>query len=315
MKLILLFVLLISFSFISPTEQSEELIVYDFYNNAYTGIIILTDSYAYNEHPDSCVIAKKYLIDGSIQNYNYHELDSIHRKRFLESINIKETDTIYIYDLVQNSIFTLNVKDISLVAYIHPYEDSETLNQGDFMVVFEIENTKLNLLSIGADFFVCVAERNPFREGEARRMIWTEIDATLFPNFSTNDKELEKHISSSKTKIHTYHYAVNELDYFVKDGEDFRIVLVTDSEGIVISTEIFSTGDEGTDLNVLFTKEIADKKEYYINQWTGNQWTGNIFKNKPPILFGFESLSSGCPSISFVDKNTSNISISCDNRH
>ncbi len=309
MKLNFFFILLPLFSFISPTEESEELIIYDFYNYDSTGFIILTDSYAYNEHPDSSVIAKKHLNNESTIENNYHKLDAKYRKKFLESVNIKETDIIYIYDLSQNSVFAFNVKDINLVAFINPYGGSKPLSQWDFMIGFELEKTELNLLSKGNDFFVCVGERNPFREGEAKSMIWKEIDSNLFPHFSTEDEELKKYLSSSKFKTRTYHCAVNKLDYFVKDTGRYRIIVIIDSNKTVVSTISFRDG-ESIDFSSLHIIEKDSKENYYTNQWTGN-----IFKNKPPILFGFESVSFGCPSVCFVDKNTPCVYIRCDNRH
>lgn len=175
---------ILSFSFSSPVEQSEELIIYNFYNDDEKGTIILTDSYAYNEHPDSSVIAKEYLSNKpTIDQNNYHKLDPKHRKRFLKSSNIKETDIIYIYDLIQNSVFAFNVKDIDLIAYISPYGGSVPLNQWDFMICFELQKTETDLLSKGSDFFVYVGKRNPFKEGEAKSIKWKEIEETLFPNF------------------------------------------------------------------------------------------------------------------------------------
>ncbi len=120
---------------------------------------------------------------------------------------------------------------------------------------------------------------------------------------------LKKILSSSESKVRTYSYSVNGMNYFLKDIADYRILLVADSNGKIIFEELLNE-QEGVYLTPLFTQERADKGEYYATQWTGA-----IFKNNPSILFGFESFSFGCPSISFIDKKEYYIRIKCDNRH
>ena len=45
------------------------------------------------------------------------------------------------------------------------------------------------------------------------------------------------------------------------------------------------------------------------------QWTGQLFKDQPPVMFGFMYVSFGCPWIDFLDGSMRNLSFSCDNRH
>lgn len=45
------------------------------------------------------------------------------------------------------------------------------------------------------------------------------------------------------------------------------------------------------------------------------QWTGEIFKDRPPVIFGFLFHSSGCPSIDFIEQSENSVRINCDNRH
>ena len=46
-----------------------------------------------------------------------------------------------------------------------------------------------------------------------------------------------------------------------------------------------------------------------------SQWTGTLFKNKPPVIFGFTSESFGCSVITLMEKAGGEIPINCDNRH
>jgi hypothetical protein len=45
------------------------------------------------------------------------------------------------------------------------------------------------------------------------------------------------------------------------------------------------------------------------------QWTGRLFKNKPPVSFGFEYQSFGYHGITLLSETEKEIWISCDNRH
>lgn len=44
------------------------------------------------------------------------------------------------------------------------------------------------------------------------------------------------------------------------------------------------------------------------------QWTGKMFKNRPPVIFGFLYESYKCEDIDFLKLPKSRILISCDNR-
>jgi hypothetical protein len=55
--------------------------------------------------------------------------------------------------------------------------------------------------------------------------------------------------------------------------------------------------------------------ESFSNAALNNQWTGKLFKDKPPVIFGLEWVSFGCPGITFLDRFVQDIGINCDNRH
>ncbi len=46
-----------------------------------------------------------------------------------------------------------------------------------------------------------------------------------------------------------------------------------------------------------------------------NQWTGKLFKDYPPVLFGFVWQSFGCDNIDIIQLPLTTIPILCDNRH
>jgi hypothetical protein len=53
----------------------------------------------------------------------------------------------------------------------------------------------------------------------------------------------------------------------------------------------------------------------YVESEYIEQWTGKLFKNKPPVILGFQYVAFGCPGITFLSPTEKDIYIYCDNRH
>ena len=45
------------------------------------------------------------------------------------------------------------------------------------------------------------------------------------------------------------------------------------------------------------------------------QWAGQLFKDLPPVVFGFEWFSFGCEGLDFIVPYEERIDFKCDNRH
>lgn len=87
------------------------------------GNIPLSDYFGYSNHPDSLVIPKKYLGDKKLKvgDNSYLKLSGAYRTRYLAYNNKKETDSIFVFSCKLDTIFSYQIKDVSIVAFLSGY--------------------------------------------------------------------------------------------------------------------------------------------------------------------------------------------------
>ena len=261
-----------------------------------TGFIPLTDSYPWTDHKDSISISPEYLGNNEIKDF--HVLSPKYRTRFLNIMKIKETDKVFIYNFRMDSIHTFSVKDLPLLAHITIYGADAPISQHDYLIGFDLQNAlQIKDYSDYYDALVYVGAENPFQKGKIKPIIWKKMDANQFP------KDVQIKHKSKINKL--YKFQMNDLDYYLLNEN--QLVIIDKSIGKVISETIFEEGESASLAELSFTH----KK----NEYTPQQWTGNLFKNKPPVYFGFLYESFGCTSINFIEKQANSIYIHCDNRH
>jgi hypothetical protein len=260
--------------------------------------ISLTDTYPWSEHPDSLAISDEYLGDEEI--LDYHILNSKFRTRFLKKLNIKESDSIFLYNFILDKTEAFRVKEIPILAHLTPYGADSPISQYDYLIGFDLEKAspiKDYQSCYGA--FVFVGNKNPFISGGLKPIIWKKIDVKLFPK----DRASKKIAKTKITKLYEYQWS-NFTYYLINE---IHLVIVESSSNKLITEAVFEEG-ESTGLALLSFKNQK-------NEYGTEQWTGNLFKNKPPVFFGFTYESFGCPSINFIEKSGKEIYINCDNRH
>lgn len=287
----------------SQVDDSADLKIYplssyDKTEGESSSFIALTDFFPWSDHPDSTVISNDYLGDNTQQEF--HILNAKFRTRFLKKLDISESDSVYIYNYRLDKFYTFAVKNLPLLAHITVYGADAPLSQYDYLIGFDLEKVlPIKNISSYYDAFVFVGNKNPFISGGLKPIIWKKIDAKQFP----------KEISSkkiAKTKItKLYEYQWNNFTYYLIN--ETHLAIVESSSNKLITETIFEEG-ESTGLAPLSFKNQQ-------NEYGPQQWTGNLFKNKPPVFFGFTYESFGCPSINFIDKAGKEIYINCDNRH
>lgn len=284
------------------------------------GFISLSDIYPLSEHPDSLAIPSLENVDN--QNLQYFKLNSIYRKRFLSKTNISETDSVFIYDYSTDALLSFSVKKLNVVAYLNIYMDIKDCpcSQYDYMIGFEV--TKSNLNGIGkyfSDALVFVGKENPFTRRQMKAIVWKKIKTEKFPiekSKLTNTQKQYKHKDAIKGQAYLYEtdiYQIYLQDYTEPNNstqvQDRHLMVIDNQSGKMINETIFSNseGSSVTPLNFgINNAGYPDLKE---------QWVGKLLKDKPDVIFGFEWVSFGCPSIFYINSQDKYIQINCDNRH
>lgn len=273
-----------------------------------TGFISISEIYPLGNYPDSIVIPAQYLNDGGAKRKV--ELKGKFRQHLLNSTNIKESDQVNVYAYKRNKIYTFKVKDLNTLAILTPYDDISGAKQPyDYMFGFEVNP---NSIPSAEDYLVTIDDHNTFSENTFKPIFWEQVDSSCFPLINkTNslDNPLNKYISGK-----TYAYFSDHYNYFVQDvrkknpGTIARHLVIVSRIDNSILVNRYYRDTESTSLHALNSIEKQDHESL-------NQWTGILFKDYPPVIFGFLHHSFGCPSIDFIQQPNNAIYINCDNRH
>ena len=262
---------------------------------------------------DTLPVPAKYIANQkniAFKDLKHVELDNSYRAKLTSETKISETDTMFLYDYKYNKLAKIPVKQLKAVAYLTPYaHKDQTFSYSDYRIGFELDKNVLqqSLANYYDNVFVYLGNKNPFTQEKMQLVRWQQINAKEFPKtFST--KGVKK---GNYTIGKHYKFKSANIIYYVQDilfngrTEKRRLIAVDSSSNKIMVEKEFSTS-EGISLAPLNFIEENDLE---------NQWAGNLFKNKPPIIFGFEYHSFGCPSLILVGKTHNNIPINCDNRH
>lgn len=269
----------------------------------------LSDGLAISSNPDSSIIAPRYLGENPIVEDNFHVLDRKRRKLTLNSLNLLEEDNIYIYDLINDTVFIVPVSKADIVAFLNPYGTNIPIPAHDYMVGLHITEALLPTSVSGkyiSDSFVFVGASNPFIPGRLERIVWTKIDTAECPyvEVQKNMRNLMKYYSSYKC----FSYKSNGYVYYLRDYGGARHLVVWNEKTDQIELNQFYRDSEGSYLKPLNGVEENDG-------YSGFQYTGAIIRFKPRLVYGFIGLSFGCARIHFVSTTEKPIYIRCDNRH
>ncbi|GAA3758929.1 oxidoreductase [Flavobacterium ginsengiterrae] len=243
----------------------------------------------------------------------YFTFEKNYRKRFLSKINVLETDSVFVYDYAKNKRVSFAVKNLKTAAMLNGYSIGEDwpYQNYDFMIGFEINKKYLKGFSeYYQDALVYVGKENPFSKQPLTPIKWKKITAKEFPSKAIKNEDQK--ILKGTTPADIYTFKTNDYHYFLQNYNDNRkiiyarrLLVINAKTNEIIIDNLYSPS-EGTSPTPLNYKEGDD---------VINQWTGKLFKNKPPVVFGFLYKSFGCPEISIIDKSNEEIYLQCDNRH
>ena len=295
--------------FFVSSIYAQDLKIFDISDiNEKVVFVSLSDIYPSSEKPDLPVIPEDK------RNFEHVLLDSKFRNQFLSVTKISETDKIFLYDYAKNKFASFTVKNLNAVANLSIYETGSEPPHSyfDYQIGFEIDK---KLLKEFGDFsnqiLVYVGKENPFAQEQMTPISWKKITAKEYPSRKIKDEfgALEQKYDVGDS----YSFKYKEFEYFIqnfsRDKSIFaRRLLVQDTKTkAIIYEEIFSEGESDS----LTPLNFVNKEEGN----TINQWTGKLFKNKEPVIFGFEYHSFGCGYITVLSKKPTQVDIYCDNRH
>jgi hypothetical protein len=273
------------------------------------GFVSLSDIDRLSEHPDSLALPDFNNNEAEgYEKYSHIELGSKYRTRFLSRTNISETDKVFIYSYSKDTIVSIPVGNLKVVAWLNAYTSPEECPCPEYyyQIGFEIESKFLTgFENHFVNTLVFVGKKNPFVRNQVKPVVWQKIDSTEFPsnlistevNFNFGNDDYEHQIGMSY-KFENQHYQFYIQELIKKDWQFGLRLLVVDQK----------------------TKEKIDERLYHSGESSSfapldNQWVGYLFKNKPMVIFGFKLISFGCPSITLLGSNEKQIVINCDNRH
>lgn len=281
-----------------------------------SALISLSDIYTLSDDIDA--IPNKTANGFEAQQYT---LNGIYRKRFLSQTGVLETDTVFIYDYENNLLVLLAVRDLNIIARLNIYSigDKGPFSQYDYMIGFEVDADVLSA-EFSGNIFVHVGADNPFAQEQLTPLVWRQVASDAFPE--TSKVQDEKIFSDDLAymmdmpKGNAYLAQTNAYQYFLQDYmEDDHREYVMGRRLMVVDLQ---------------TQEIIIDKIYYESESTSVaplngdgrfeagevfQWGGKLFKNKPPVVFGFVWATFGCTAITVIDPSMERIPIYCDNRH
>ncbi|MBK7566594.1 MAG: oxidoreductase [Bacteroidetes bacterium] len=267
--------------------------------------ISLSEIYPLSENADS--LATPDLSDMEVEsasNFNYIILDSAYRKRFLRETNVSETDKLFVYDYATNSFHVFVVKELKVVACLNIYGGDWPYSQYDYMIGFELNQKDLKGFDeYFTSSFAHIGKENPFVHGKVKPIIWKKIETGSFPY--TEYPNYDTLYAGKCVKGDAYTFQSEGWNYFVQDyyriADNWpalkRLVVIDGKTMETVCDKLFYSGESAS---------FAPLEE---------QWTGKLFKNRSPVIFGFHYFTFGCPSITFLNTDESEVYINCDNRH
>lgn len=322
MKKLVLVILLIQLCTFAGFSQSIDLYrLIEYYDYGATtpngSFVSLTHAFQFKDHPDSTVIAPEHL---GAQTYDFssnefHFLKPTCRKRFLQQKGMKETDSIFIFHLVTDTVYAIQIKEVEIAAFVNPYGPSSQVIQFDYMVGFWLDEKQFPVNHFPYYYhslFVSTGTKSPFTTGEVKAIKWRKTTADVFPTSGLSPEKWA--YLKDFPREETYFYKSGRLTYFIQNytpqyGQGRHLIVIDHQSGDIVFEGTYQTS-EGAELLPL--NDVSGVK---LEVPYSFQWTGNLFNESPPMIYGFYSMSFGCDGVEFLDSETSGIYIQCDNRH
>jgi len=298
------------FAFVAQCSMGQELNVFPIYNIGHedgTPFLFLNASehFRWSEHPDSNLIDEEYehaIHQSRSMDVNLHTLSDSNRSLFFELSTISKTDSVFIYQSGSNSVQAFPIANAPMVAVLSPYAYEPPFSVYDYQFGFRLPH-----IQFAKNQFVAasIGTKNPFVTNGLVPMRWQEVPNLEIPPVDMSPTESEV--------LKTYWFQNQNYSFYLQDIANAynlttrKLIIKQIESDTWICEHLFQEGESA------FLNPIALEGDSTFE--VGVQWTGMLFKNKPPIIFGFQDESFGCPVIEFIAPHMHGIVVSCDNRH
>ncbi|MBS7231704.1 oxidoreductase [Flavobacterium psychroterrae] len=296
----------------TPRKESINLFTVTYKDSSNVAFVSLSDIYPLNDNA-SDTLALPNIEKMGKQAAKSFTLEPKYRNRFLSKTNISENDSLFVYDYSKNKLASFAVKSLKATALLNGYSSEEDWPYPKYyyMIGFEINTQSLNGFSnYYADVLVYVGKENPFTKQQLTPMLWKKVSIKEYPSKSIKKEDLAD--LKNKPLGNTYAYKTDSFEYFLqeylnnlKEVGSRRLIVIDSKTKKIIIEKMFIEGESLS----------AAPLNYQNGDNVAIQYTGKLFKNKPPVVFGFAYESFGCSAISLIDKSNEDIYIQCDNRH
>lgn len=272
-----------------------------------TATVSLSDIFNYDLEQDSLYLPdlSAYSTDTAAE-VQFIPLEEPYRTRFLKGCGLSNRDSLFAYSYRNQRLQSFSIRQCDVVAVLNPYGGFMPLNAEDYMFCLSLNAKDFD--GFESDFthtFVSVGSANPFYSGSVQNVVWTPSSQAEIPiklNYT-----IDYSFSGPVKPFTVFRYEQDGYQFFIQNYEE------TGKNDTEIRVKVLSVyGKNSGELScqqILYTGESAS--------FAGmeEQYAGKLFKHLPPVIFGLQYESFGCPAIYFLDKQLEPLILKCDNRH
>lgn len=248
------------------------------------------------------------------------ELVGNYRVKFMSQTKVKQTDSLFYYDVITNKNFSFCIKDLKSVAILDYYTEMDVFpfTAEYYMFGFEIPFSKLDGINTEeSNALVSIGKLNPFAQQQLQKIVWRPKSAADEAHISNIPMDLaiykEYEIRPFNFK-EEYVFKNGDALYYLKNLVDqdnnifARHLYIYDVKKKQLLADRLFEETEGISLVGLAVEGNQEEYEEF-------QLTGKLFREKAPVIFNFTYHSFGCPTIVRLDMKEDDVYIYCDNRH
>ena len=249
------------------------------------------------------------------EDNRFFELSAEYRRQFFERTNISETDSVFLFDYMNDILSVFSVNELPVVAFLQQVplcSDKPTLC--DYHIGFAINNDDLLQFpeydfSIGRSVLIYVGKTHPFVRGGLTPIVWEQINDENFP---ADRAQLDFEADETHS---TYLFVWNQYRLYLQErSNDTRHWLESESRHLLVF-------DKNNDKLVLekmfyggyfgFEALLVKGYEEYVHN-IPKPAIGYLFQDRPPVMLHFDFI--WCEYFIFLDPTTNNFWVLCDDR-